>query len=570
MQALRKAIKEKGLVGYIIPSTDEYLCEYSPKHAARLKYITGFSGSNGIAIILPETVLFFTDGRYLNQASKELTFKNCQIFDQNTLANFNWTEYFSPKDRIGYDSKLFTKAIIAKLNIINLHPVKENLVDLIWEDKTIIINKAYDYPDNYAGESVQDKIAALHAFLIAHNASAILVNDPASVCWLLNIRGQDIDFSPLLLAHAIVTLGKTFVFTNKEKVSPECKKLHKEFIEVLHEEEITDFISNFRGKILYDKTISSCYFLDILSGLQNATDIKAPYILWKARKNKTEIRHAEHCHILDAISLCEFLAFLEYGDLSTLTEYDLSVILTSFRAKHSAYVMDSFQTICGFKENGAIIHYKAEKNTAKPISGSGLLLVDSGAQYLGATTDVTRTVAIGQVPSELKNIYTRVLKGHISLASAKFLEHQTYGAHLDILARQYLYEDGKNFPHGTGHGVGSFLNVHEGPQNISPNSFGEKLAASMIVSNEPGYYVENHFGIRIENLLYIKKSNHTGFLEFDNLTLVPYARDLINFNDLEKAHIIWLKNYYSVIREKITPFLSKMAKRWISKEMEIN
>lgn len=290
-------------------------------------------------------------------------------------------------------------------------------------------------------------------------------------------------------------------------------------------------------------------------------------MLWKACKNSVEIEWAKKGHIQDAVAICEALAFIDNSDLSEVTEFEIGQLLTEYRKLGDGYVLDSFPPICGYQDNGAVIHYRACEKSAKKLNGSGLLLLDSGGHYMGSTTDITRVILIGKSQQEYMEYYTRVLKGHIALAVVKFSKNKVTGAHLDVLARKYLWEVGADYGHGTGHGVGNFLSVHEGPQNISLVAK-TPLIPGMILSNEPGYYREGEFGIRIENLMYVKEYTDD-ILGFEMLTLVPYAKDLIDFDMLSKEELDFLKNYYAKIEAQISPLLSARAKSWLMSQIEI-
>ena len=337
---------------------------------------------------------------------------------------------------------------------------------------------------------------------------------------------------------------------------------------ILPEEEFASFALSLQGVTLFDDSQCSSYISNLITA-KELKNIKNPCSLWKACKNDVEIKYMQQGHVQDAVAICEFLSFISQQNISDFTEYGLGQKLTELRAKGELYVFDSFPTICGYQDNGAIIHYRADKNSAKKIIGQGLLLIDSGGQYLGATTDITRTVSIGTPTAEHKKYYTKVLKGHIALARAVFPKDKVTGAHLDILARQYLWNEGDDYAHGTGHGVGSFLSVHEGPQNISLNGFGAKIVKGMIMSNEPGYYVPGEFSIRIENMMYVKDATSLGFLCFQMLTLVPYAKELIEIKMLTKEELRYLKAYYSNIEKNLGPLLSESALKWLQDQILI-
>lgn len=556
LTSLRKLFDQYQITGYIIPSNDEYMSEYTPECFNRLKYITGFTGSNGIAIICQNTAMLFTDGRYLEQSKQQLDPNIFQIFDLKDL------KIFIHMSTLGYDPKLFTATKIKSLPgpIVS---VSHNLVDLIWSDRPAKPSSlAYAHDQQFAGESHVNKIAKCRNILVKHNAEMLVINAADSICWLLNIRAADILFTPIMLSRVLLTKDQLYLFIEPSRISTEILINRPEII-VLPEGQFENILSNYSGKILIDENQVSSHIMSLLTNktIEKITD---PCQLLKACKNAVEIKHAIDFHVKDAIALCEFFCYLSMlTNIQDFSEYDLGVKLTEFRSQQSGYISDSFSTICGFKENGAIIHYKAENSTAKKIVGHGLLLIDSGAQYQGCTTDVTRVIAIGVATNEQKRRYTQVLKGHIALASIKFPKNIINGGNLDVLARQFLWQDNLDYPHGTGHGVGSFLSVHEGPQNISLRS-NVILQEGMILSNEPGYYKTGEFGIRIENLMYVKNSEtHNNYLEFSTLTLVPYNKALIDFGQLNAIEIDYIEHYNQKINQLVYPSLSLAAKKWL-------
>jgi len=565
LEQLRKILKEHNYSGYIISTTDEYLSEYTPAYAKRLEYITGFTGSNGMALILQDTVLFFTDGRYINQSFIQLDDHLFEVFDQQLLPDFPWEDYIQKGQHIAYDPKIFSHKSLKHLQGLSLKPHARNLIDQIWEYQPAKPNSTiYDYSPDLAGKSYIEKINQVRAFIKKHQAGSLIITNSDSVCWLLNIRAHDVEFSPLLLAHAIVTQDQVFLFTNADRYD----NSHNKEITILPEEEFASVINDLNGIILFDKNLCSDYIATLIEKNQHK-DVRNPCIEWKAQKNPIEIKYMQKGHIQDAIAVCEMLAYISTEDISNLSEYDIGEKLTNLRKKRESYIMDSFPAICGFKDNGAIIHYRAEKLEAKKLEDEGLLLIDSGGQYLGATTDITRTIPIGTPQDEHKEYYTRVLKGHIALGTAVFPENKVTGANLDILARQFLWNQGKDYAHGTGHGVGSFLSVHEGPQNISLTGTMTTIKKGMVISNEPGYYVPGQFGIRIENLMYAKESKYPGFLEFSMLTLVPYSKELIITEMLAQEELAYIKEYYSNIETLVAPHLSDNAKLWLKEQLDI-
>ncbi|MFP3120112.1 M24 family metallopeptidase [Rickettsia sp. R2] len=639
---LRNLFTEYDIDGYIIPSNDKYMSEYVPNYAKRLEYITGFTGSNGIAIIYKDTALFFTDGRYLEQANKELDLELFKLFDLKDISKFG-------KDaKIGYDSELFTYPTISNLKF-NFQKINGNLVDKIWPNQPLEPNsKVYLHDIKFAGVSHTDKISKCREIFLDSRfcgndieesgndteQSALVILDSSSICWLLNLRASDVAYTPLMFAKVILTSTQLYLFINPTRIDAEIINARPE-ITILPEEEFENILRDSENKhlskpayreelkgdtqrstaayksvsedasigsmsklplevkcgkmsnIFIDDTIASVHIMDLVADkkVQQITD---PCLMLKACKNDVEIKHAIDLHIKDAVALCEFFADFaqchprENGDPekhnmdsrlrgndignNELTEYSLGLKLTEQRAKQEGYVSDSFPAICGFQENSAIIHYRADQKTAKKIEGQGILLIDSGGQYQGATTDITRTIVIGTPTDEQKKRYTQVLKGHIALAKAKFPKNIVTGANLDILARQYLWQEMLDYSHGTGHGVGSFLSVHEGPQSINLHNK-TILKAGMILSNEPGFYIPGKYGIRIENLMYVKENN--GWLEFETLSLVPYASKLTDMKLLNIDEINYIKEYYNKIRAKIYDLLSTQARNWLNNEINL-
>ncbi|AFE49291.1 aminopeptidase P family protein [Rickettsia prowazekii] len=577
---LRKLFIEYNIEGYIIPSNDKYMNEYVPEYAKRLEYITGFTGSSGIAIICKDAAFFFTDGRYLEQANKELDLAFYKIYDLKEIY-----KTLDKNIKIGYDPQLFTYQVLANLNI-NFHKINENLVDKIWYNKPLEPNsKVYLHDIKFAGVSHNDKIRKCRETILSsssvtvgcnkNNDDILVILDSASICWLLNLRASDVNYTPLMFAKVILTSTKLYLFINPIRIDTEIINARPE-ITILPEKEFENILRDSKNRYLIDDSITSVHIMDLIAN-KKVKKIVEPCLLAKACKNDIEIKHAIDFHIKDAVALCEFFAefFLYHSSENVnscfhsheiITEHSLCLKLTAQRAKQEGYVSDSFHAICGFQENSAIIHYRANPKTAKKIEGHGILLIDSGAQYKGATTDITRTIIVGIPTCEQKKRYTQVLKGHIALTRAKFPKNIVTGANLDILARQYLWQDMIDYPHGTGHGVGSFLSVHEGPQSINLSNK-IILKAGMILSNEPGFYIPGKYGIRIENLIYVKENN--GWLEFETLSLVPYASKLIDVALLNIDEINYIKEYYNKIRAKIYNLLSTQAKYWLNYEINL-
>lgn len=564
LQELRQLLNQYNYAGYIVPSSDEYMSEYTPHYAKRLEYITGFTGSNGVAVILPQITLFFTDGRYLTQSKQQLDAALFEVHDIAEFFSFNWQNYILQEQKIAFDPRLFTHQYIHNLKNITLVSEERNLIDLIWRDQPARPqSEIFEYDEQYAGQGYGDKITLCRNFLREHQSDGLLVCDSASVCWLLNIRANDVDFCPILLGHLLITHTEIYLFTKEQR---DVSKINRVGLVYMRMEKLPQILSSVKGAILFDDNQTSIFLYNVLSSLISKHVIN-PCMLWKACKNSREIEWAKKGHIQDAVAICEALAFIDNSDLSEVTEFQIGQLLTEYRKLGDGYVLDSFPPICGYQDNGAVIHYRACEKSAKKLNGSGLLLLDSGGHYMGCTTDITRVILIGENKKEYIEYYTRVLKGHIALASVKFPRNKVSGAHLDVLARKYLWEVGADYGHGTGHGVGNFLSVHEGPQNISLVAR-TPLVSGMILSNEPGYYREGEFGVRIENLMYVKEYTDD-ILGFEMLTLVPYAKDLIDFDMFSNEELDFLKDYYSKIEAQISPLLSVRAKSWLRSQIEI-
>lgn len=534
---LRDSFNEYGIDCYLIPSNDEFQSEYVPKHLNRLKFITGFTGSNGLAIITKTSALFFTDGRYLLQAAQELA-------DDFEVYNLIDLFKFLPKNKIGYDPKIYSLKVIDRYKDYDLVSCA-NLVDLIWNDKpTANLSEVFDYPIEYAGESSDDKCKAIQNHLIEKNIDAVIITDSSSICWLLNIRAHDVECNPILLSFLIFHQdGSVELFSNaKDSYSL------NEFSDRLK------LIKN--KKVQIDPNSASTWLASQLDHLILADD---PCLLKKACKNDIEIEKAKEIHVIDGAAVTKLLYWLDNNE-DKKSELTISSKLLELRRKGDGFIYPSFTSISSFAANGAIIHYAPNEKTNKALSGNGLFLLDSGGQYYGGTTDITRVISIGEATHQQRIDFTLVLKGHIALASAVFIEG-TSGSELDVLARQFLWKNGKNYAHGTGHGVGNALSVHEGPQGISKYNK-VPLQPGMILSNEPGYYKDGEYGIRIENLMVVKDLNN-GYLAFETLTLAPIDKRLILADMLSFQEKQWLNGYHQKVYQKLSPLLSKEESMWL-------
>ena len=544
---------------YLIPKNDEYFGEYVPKNKDRLKFISGFTGSTGLALILKNKSYLFVDGRYTLQAKKEIhkDFKICEIpkiKPHYILKNLN------KEITLGFDPKLFTSNTLKNIisnSLIKIKPINNNLIDAVWKNKTKVNNnKFYILEEKYHGENYLNKISKVNKFLKLKDIHYLLTTAVENISWLLNIRGSDASSSPLTNGKILFNKnGKIIFFTNIKKITPQIKKSFGKKVIFIKEELFVNYLRKIKNsKILIDKKTCSFYYEKNIHSSNKLIDIEDPIYLLKAIKNKTEISNTKIAHLFDGIALTKFIFWLKNNYRKTkITEVSAQNKLENYKKQNKNYLYPSFNTISGFGGNGAIVHYRSNNKTNKAIKGNNLYLLDSGSQYFYGTTDVTRTIAIGNLSNFQKKIYSKVLKGHIAVASYK-LKKSTLGKHIDKVARVPLLKLGYNYSHGTGHGVGYFLNVHEGPQGLSPFN-NHKILPGMILSNEPGFYKENNFGIRIENLIYCEKinNNHSKFI---NLTMVPIDKDCINNKLFNKNEINWINNYHQKIFYILKPFMN--------------
>lgn len=555
LASFKKLFSKHKIGGYLIPSSDEFLNEYAPNHLRRLEYITGFSGSYGIAIITEKKNILITDGRYLLQAKQELQKDFIIIEGINKVDG-------SDLGIIGYDPMLFSDAVIKNLKDkkLSLVSIEKNLIDQLWKNRPAQSNRAALQLDKkYAGVDSSEKIKTILKALDP-KADFLLLTNPDSICWLLNIRGHDVPFTPVLLSYLLLAKnGNIKLFTDPNKVS------HLKGLEVCKLDDIKNIYKDLikkKQKVQFDPNKTPQWFFNV-GGEQviRATD---PCALPKACKNDVEIKGIISAHIEDGVALTKFLYWLENNIAKNIDELLASAKLLDFRKQRNLFQYPSFATISAFGKNAAVVHYHPSSKTNKKINKTGLYLIDSGGQYLNGTTDVTRTLCFGKPTPEQKCNYTLVLKGHIAIATAKF-PVGTSGMQLDSLARQFLWRYGLDYKHGTGHGVGHFLAVHEGPQGIGKISSNTPLMENMIISNEPGFYKDNAYGIRIENLVRVVKSKAKGFLELQTITLVPICSNLIDKKLLTPEELSWVKNYNNMVSKTLGRKLTSAEKNWLGK-----
>ncbi len=553
MKNFKNLFKRYKIDGYIVPKNDEYFNEYVHKSMDRLRFISNFSGSSGFAVILKNKNYLFVDGRYTIQARKQSgkQYKIITIpkkFPRDILKNHR-------NIVLGFDPKLHTERqikLLFKIKKVNLKSIDLNLVDMVWHKKPKeLLKPFFSLATKNAGKSAKKKIAQIKNILLKNNVDFTLITAPENVAWILNIRGHDTSYSPIPNARLLISnKGDVIIFTNPKKF----KKISGINVRVFNERNIAEILGSISGKKIWLDSIScSLLFKNLLIKKNKIKERIDPIHFLKSIKNNTEIKNMKKSHLIDGVALTKFLFWLKKNlGKRKITEMSAQEKLESFRKMHSSYKFPSFNTISGSGPNSAIIHYKASKKTNRSLRKGELYLVDSGGQYSYGTTDVTRTVSLNNKSNFVKEIYTRVLKGHIAVSNFKIRKNST-GSQIDQIARKFLKEIKLDYPHGTGHGVGYFLNVHEGPQSLSRNNK-INLKNGMILSNEPGYYKEGYFGIRIENLVYIKKN------KFHELTIAPIEKDLINKKILNKTEIKWINDYHKKVRKDLYKFMSKSEK----------
>ena len=580
VSALRALLAKQKLDAFLVPRADEHQGEYVAPASERLKWLTGFSGSAGLAAVTRKHAALFVDGRYTVQVRSEA---DTSLFEFPGISGGKlaiWLTEKLPKGAVvGFDPWLHTTAEIARLtqalNLkgIKLKAVPKNLVDTQWGKsrpgppaEPIVV-----YPLKYAGRTAAEKIAEVQKRLKADAQDAVILTLPDSICWLFNIRGSDVAHNPVVLAFAIVpATGKAELFVAPGKVTAEAQTHLGGIAKILSPKKLSlrvKALKTAKKKVRLDTGTSAFWFSQALGGTRNIAYGSDPCLVLKAVKNTIEIKGARSAHVRDGVAMVRFLAWLDHEAASgSLDEIAAVRQLEIFRSETQALKEISFDTISGSGPNGAIVHYRVSERTNRILKPGELFLVDSGAQYLEGTTDITRTVAVGTPAPEMRQHFTLVLKGHVAIATARFPKG-TRGIDLDPFARRALWERGLDYDHGTGHGVGSYLSVHEGPQSISKGGMAE-LLPGMICSNEPGYYKEGAYGIRIENLVLITEAavpdgGDRPMMGFETLTLVPIDRRLIDTFVLTPAEIAWLDSYHARVRDHIGPNLDAPTRAWL-------
>lgn len=581
LAASRAILSTRGLDGFFVPRADEHQGEYVPLCAERLAWITGFTGSAGLAIILADRAALFVDGRYTAQAARET---DGDLFERKHLIDDRPSDWIgatlSAGGRIGYDSRLHTKDWASRMQTaleahgITLVACPDSPLDAAWTDRPPPpLAPVEPHPISFAGQSAESKRTALADALTNVGADATILTQPDSIAWLLNVRGGDVPFTPLPLSFAIATAdGELRLFIDERKLAPGLRAQfgNRTMVEppVAFEAALID-LGQRRSRVQVDPESASAWVYQTLE-TAGATIHRSPDPCRdpKAIKNEVELRGARAAHRRDGVALVRFLAWLDAaGTDGTLTERAAADQLAIFRREGEHFRDLSFETISAAGPNGAIVHYRVDENTNRRLEPGSLYLLDSGAQYADGTTDVTRTMPIGTPTEEMRWLYTLVLRAHIACATARFPEGTT-GSQLDPLARRILWDQGLDYDHGTGHGVGSYLSVHEGPQRLSKVASRVALKPGMILSVEPGYYRVGQFGIRLENLVAVKACTDRPHAErrlfqFEPLTIVPFDRRLIRLGDLAQDDRVWIDTYHAMVWDALNETLDPMTVRWL-------
>lgn len=584
IQALRSAMKVHGIDAYILPSSDPHQSEYVSDHWKSREWISGFTGSSGTVVITKEHAGLWTDSRYFIQAEEQLKTSEMELHKLNiphTPQHREWLrENLNEDSTIGFDGRLFSVGQVRRMvKDFKGKKIKLNsgadLISEIWSDRPVLpTGQIFEHDIKFAGASRSEKLDSLRAKM--DTASHYLLSTLDDIAWLFNLRGTDVECNPVFYAFAVVEKEKAWLFVEHEKVSADLKaQLNSDGILLKPYDSLENYLKNLspENRIHIDLGSTSNQVFNAIPK-SNLIEGKNLVQFLKAIKNPTEIEHFRKVMVKDGAALLKLFRWLE----STLRERPVPEIevaekLIEYRRAQGDYFGESFHAIVGYRGNGAIVHYRPEKGKCADILPEGILLLDSGGQYLDGTTDITRTVALSEPTAEQRRDFTLVLKGHISLALAKFPEGTT-GVQLDTLARMHLWQHGLNYGHGTGHGVGFFLNVHEGPQGFSPVSNTPRASVSIepgtVTSNEPGYYKSGEYGIRIENLvLCVEDSvgwNDKKFYRFEDLTLFPIDLNLVDEKMLSPVEKEWLNEYHEMVFEKISPKLNEEEKAWLEEK----
>jgi len=577
LSALREELARQGLDGFVISRADEHLGEYVPPSAERLAWLTGFTGSAGLAIVLPDRAAVFTDGRYTLQLAEQT---DPALWERKHVTEEPPQPWLAanapPSARVGYDPMLFAEEAVARYAEagITLHPVARNPVDVVWTDRPPPpAVPAWPHPLRFAGRSADEKRTQIAKALTDAKQDAVVLTEPSSIAWLLNIRGGDVPFTPFALGFAIAHAdGGVELFMEPAKLPEATRAWLGNTVSIAGREVLGSALAKLAGKrVRVDSSGSPAWFAQRLREA-GATVVSGPdpCLLPKACKNEVEQQGARNAHVRDAVAVCRFLHWVsDHAARGGETEMSAAARLLALRREEEGFRGESFPAISGAGEHGAIIHYRVTPESNRTIKPNEVYLIDSGAQYPDGTTDITRTVWTGPeaAPDDVRQRVTRVMQGHIAIATLVF-PSGVNGAHVDAFARRALWAVGLDYDHGTGHGVGSYLSVHEGPVSLSRLARPVPIAAGMILSNEPGYYLADHYGIRLENLLLVQPADlqdaSKPFLRFETLTLAPFDTRLLDAAMMTPPERDWLDAYHARVLAEVGPMLEAKTRAWLT------
>ncbi|MFR1707459.1 MAG: aminopeptidase P family protein [Clostridium sp.] len=577
ISSLRGLMKERGIDAFIIPSSDNHGSEYVSDYFRVRQWISGFTGSAGTVVITEKEAHLWVDGRYFLQGEQQIQGTEYVLERMGEPGVKTYAQWICDNVKSGgtvsFNGKVFTVAELHDLERtfrekgIEITP-EEDVFDELWKDRPTMPNKkVFIHEDSYTGKTVEEKLALVKEGMNKINANNLLLASLDDIAWLLNLRGGDVECNPVFLSYFLISDSNYTLYIDKEKLNDEIINiLGSKSVNIKDYNDVAADLKLVKGTITFDPAKTNVWLKKAINEEVNIVERRNITTDLKARKNPTELKNIENAHVKDGIAMVKFIKWVkENVNNNEITEISAADKLERFRAEGKDFIDISFDTIAGYGPHGAIIHYKASEESNSKLQPKGLFLVDSGAQYLDGTTDITRTIALGQLTDEEKIDYTLVLKGHLNLLTAVFLEG-TPGCSLDILARRALWSKGLDFKHGTGHGVGYLLNVHEGPQGIRRELNPVALEEGMIVSNEPGVYKAGKHGVRIENLIAVqsKEKNEFGkFMCFKNLTLCPYELDAIEISLLTDEEKGWLNDYHKNVFDTLSPYLSEDEISWL-------
>ena len=578
--ALRRWMKVNALTAFIFPSSDPHNSEYVADHWKTREWVSGFSGSAGTAVVTLQHAALWTDSRYFIAAAKELAGSEYQLMKERMAGTPSISEWLASelaeyeKPIVGVDGSVNTYADVADLK--QSLATKGNMLvrctddpmDVLWHDRPVIPNnKVCLHPLKYAGETTESKLSRIRESLVKQGADGLLVTALDEIAWVLNLRGSDVHCNPVFVSYLLISSNNATLYINREKLSEDvCEYLSTENIDVEEYESVENGLKKYTGKSLLIDVHSTNYTLSTAVDNDKIHVGTSPIPMMKAIKNKVEQDGFRAAMLRDGVAMVKFLAWMKGAvEAGGQTEITLADRLEALRAEQRHFKGISFDTIVGYEAHGAIVHYEATPETDIPIEPHGFVLIDSGAQYEDGTTDITRTIALGELTDEQRRVYTLVLKGHIQLDLCRF-PSGACGSQIDAIAREPMWREGYNYLHGTGHGVGSYLNVHEGPHQIRMEWRPAPLQVGMTVTNEPGLYLEGKFGVRIENTLLIVPAETTDFgdfLKFETLTLAPIDTTPIVLDLLTEEERLWINNYHRRVFESLSPYLAGHERKWL-------